>query len=124
MTEDDLKAEIKLVAEELFKKGDGAVPALRHLQSSLSKIETNDKYLSFSGFFIQNFIDDVCFNLTGDFPSDDKINDIINVFFKQLGGILIIFYERIIDNTNSVFDSLVDMVNCYLNVLAEIENEF
>lgn len=124
MHEDNLKGKIKYVAEELTKKGANAVPALRDLQTDLSKIETNDKYLRFFTFFTQNFIDDICFNLTGDFPSNVTTNDIIDDFFKQLGDHLSILSDQIIDNANSVFDSIVDMVDCYLNTLVEIENEF
>ena len=85
----DLKDEILNTARELSEKGSFAGPSLRKLQNILYRIETSDAHIRFLSFFLFSLIDDLYFNLSGDFPYEEKSNQIIDNIFKEIGNSLL-----------------------------------
>gem|GEM_PF-4968571 len=110
----------------LGSDGAHAAPKLRKLQSSLNKLlfSIEDKNLLLLSFFLDSFIDNLFFNLSGDVPYSEVIHSIISNIFKSLGKPL----ENIANGLNKVnfnvcTDAFGEMVNIYLEGLKHIQEK-
>ncbi len=116
------KSEILEVGKRLANKGSDAGPALRKLQNRLFEMRVSDKYMNFLIFFLFNFIEDVYFNLSGDFPSDEKCAEIIDDIFRAIGRLLDKLGSKLgLNNPENYYPIYVEMVQCYLDGLTEID---
>jgi hypothetical protein len=123
MNSNILKEEILNTGNELVKKGSEAGPLLRKLQSKLHKLETADSHMNFLGFFLFSLIDDLYFNLSGDFPYDEESDRIIDSIFKSIGQLLVKLEHTLrSDNPKDCYEIYVEMVKVYLKGLTEVED--
>ncbi len=107
----------------LFERGSDAGPSLRELQAQLYQLSITNRHINFLCFFISVFIEDLYFNLSGDFPYNEKLDGVIDRIFKEIGQVLVKLAAVL--NSNNFTDSYevyVDLVGVYLNGLAQIEN--
>lgn len=115
------KNKILKVGKRLAEDGSEAGPILREFHSGLSKIKTEDSHIKFLVFFLFSFIDDLYFNLSGDFPSNEKTDDIRNTIFKNIGGLLVKLSNTLGQNKfENCYYIYIDMVLCYLDGLNQI----
>lgn len=107
----------------LCEKGSDAGPSLRVLQSQLSQLRPADRHINFLCFFISSFIEDLYFNLSGDFPYNEKIDGLIDIIFKEIGQLLLKLATGLKSNNfMRPSEVYVDMVQVYLDGLSQIEN--
>ena len=103
---------------ELIQKGSDAGPLLRELQGEVNKLKVAERNMRFMCFFISSFVEDLYFNLSGDFPYDVELNGIIDELFRKVGHLLIKLANA---EPMVAYDVYLDMVHVYLNGLSQIE---
>jgi len=115
------------VGQELRTDGLNAGYGLRKLQSALLLVLKNrcDEKLDFFCFFVSNFVDDIYYNLSGDFFYQEISYEIIGTIFKELGTCLGEASEHIKqrrhDHLNLIYEK---MVKSYLDGLERIDKFF
>lgn len=108
------------VGKALKDDGSNAGPVLRRLQSELNAVQPSNPKSDFLCYFLSTFIDDVFYNLSGDFPYNKKNHEIINDIFKEIGKTLSLLAEFITDDKLDCSPAYESMVNSYLDGLDEI----
>ena len=119
----NLSETIESAGASLKESGSDAVPVMRKLQEYLHEITVGDKRLSFLVYVLATIIDDIGFNLTGDFPYDPKNDVEINDYFKGFGCQLVDFGRMLKNNIGSskIYSVLVEIVYEYMNILKKLE---
>lgn len=117
-----IKEEILATGSKLVDKGSEAGPRLRELQGNLSNLKDTDLQTKFLSYFLFLFIDDLYYNLSGDFPYHEKTNQIINDIFKGIGNHLIELSKSIDSDFTKSYNAYMNMVDGYLNGLNQIES--
>ena len=126
MAEINFIDELCTTAKELVTNGADAGPALRNLQRSLKKYidtsETEEPNLTFLCFFLILIIDDLFYNLSGDFPYTEEYHEIINNIFITIGGALVELTPKLnITDFDNCYSIYVKIVQIYLNGLSDLQ---
>lgn len=113
----------RLTSEELDAGGLNAGPALRNLQTILSNYKTESPYLNFLAFFLSIFIDDLYYNLSGDFPYDEASKQKRDGIFRDIGQLLV----KLSDLLNSedgvkLYAIYISLVEKYTDGLGSLNN--
>ena len=116
--------ELQKVGKSLSADGSESGPKLRKLQSELNSMDRFDPILDFVRFFISSFIDDVFYNLSGDFPYRRETHEIVGEIFRGIGNALISLSESISRDGLDRSIAYESMVNLYLDGLDRINAYF
>ena len=111
---------LRKVGEALKDNGSISGPVLRGLQSELNTGQRSNPKLDFLCYFLSTFIDDVFYNLSGDFPYNKKHHEIISDIFKGIGKALFLLAEFITDDKLDCSPAYESMVISYLDGLDRI----
>lgn len=118
-----LQTDIQQTGNKLASEGSDAGPVLRRLQSLLPKRNTNQPQLNFLSFFLFNFIDDIYFNLSGDFPYTEQSKQIIDEFYRLIGNHLIKLGQEFDQlEYKPLFNIYTEMVGSYYDTLNQLES--
>ncbi|MEA2097605.1 MAG: hypothetical protein U9P70_00815 [Patescibacteria group bacterium] len=111
---------LREVGKALEDNGSNSGPVLRRLQSELNAGQRSNLKSDFICYFLSTFIDDVFYNLSGDFPYNKKHHEIISNIFKGIGKALSLLAESITDDKLDCSPAYESMVNSYLDGLDRI----
>jgi hypothetical protein len=122
---DALKNDILSAGNRLNSDGINAGPELRKLQEVLSRYTTNNPEIQFLAFFVAVFIDDLYFNLSGDFPYESKSYALRNNIFVSIGTLLTQLAESLghytLKEGQILYNIYVDLVACYYKGLNDLD---
>jgi hypothetical protein len=93
---------------------------LRRLQEKLVNFTRSDAKSDFACFFLSSFIDDVFYNLAGDFPYTEELHEIILKIFHGICKDLAFLSKNLSNSDNSYFLAYEKLVQTYLDGLDEI----
>jgi len=111
---------LREAGKALENDGSDSGPFLRRLQSELNSQQRLNPKLDFVRFFLSIFIDDVFYNLSGDFPYHRETHEIISDIFKGIGKALSLLAKSISDDTLDQSQAFENMVKSYLDGLERI----
>ncbi len=119
----DIKEVIKQAAINLEKDGVKAAPDLREVQENIRNMRPSDIHIKFLCFFLESFIDDVFYNLTGDFPHGESSYEIRVNIFKEIGKGLQGLADKIGSSEgNEYYEPYLKIVEAYLKGIAELRH--
>lgn len=110
-----------LAGKELEQNGSNAGPVLRSLQSQLHSAQRLNQQTDFLCYFVSNFIDDVFYNLTGDFPYYKESHDIIGNMFKGFGNALSLLGDSLKNDAPACNLPYESLIKIYLDGLEKIQ---
>lgn len=108
------------VGNALTDNGSNSGPLLRKLQSEINTGQRSDLKSDFACFFLSTFIDDVFYNLSGDFPYRQETYENIGKIFEEIGNALTSLAESMEDDTLDCSLAYENMVKSYLDGLDSI----